>query len=71
MFSPLELSETLAALVPPPRGNRKVYPGVLGARSAWVRAIVPKTEDVSQLSALQKQVAVRRPLQWAEMVVAQ
>ena len=71
VFSPLELVEKLAALVPPPRVNQTFYHGVLGARSACRRAIVPKTEEVSQLNPLRKQVAVPRRrwrIRWAELL---
>ncbi len=71
VFSPLELVEKLAALVPPPRVNQTFYHGVLGARSAWRSAIVPKTVEVSQLNPLRKQVAVPRPrwrIRWAELL---
>lgn len=39
MFSPLELLERLAVLVPRPRVNLLLYYGVLGARSAWRRRL--------------------------------
>ena len=42
VFSPEELIEKLAALVPPPRANQILYHGVLAARSQWRAEIVPK-----------------------------
>jgi catechol 2,3-dioxygenase-like lactoylglutathione lyase family enzyme len=46
-FDPCDFLGRLAALVPRPRVNLLFYHGVLGARSAWRRAIVPGgTADV-------------------------
>jgi hypothetical protein len=41
-FSRLELMERLASLIPPPKINQIAYLGVLGARSSWRRAVVPR-----------------------------
>jgi len=35
VFSPIELIEKLAALVPPPRVNQVLYHGVLAPRAKW------------------------------------
>ncbi len=40
-FTPLELVERLAALVPPPRAHLVHYHGVLAGRSAWRQEVVP------------------------------
>ena len=40
-FDPVDFLSRLAVLVPRPRVNLAFYHGVLGARSAWRRAIVP------------------------------
>jgi hypothetical protein len=42
-FDPCDFLARLAVLVPRPRVNLLFYHGVLGARSAWRRAIVPET----------------------------
>ncbi len=42
VMAPLELLARLAALVPPPRYPLVRYHGVLGPRSAWRRAVVPR-----------------------------
>ncbi len=44
VFTPLELLERLAVLVPRPRVNLLLYYGVLGARSAWRAAVVPRED---------------------------
>ena len=41
-FSPLELTERLAALVPPFRANQVLYAGVLAGNAAWRPEVVPK-----------------------------
>ncbi|MCB9694232.1 MAG: transposase [Alphaproteobacteria bacterium] len=40
-FTPEELVERLAALVPPPRAHLVSYHGVLAGRSAWRSEVVP------------------------------
>lgn len=40
-FTPFELLEKLAAIIPRPRKNLAFYHGVLGARSAWRTEVVP------------------------------
>ncbi len=42
VFSPIELIEKLAALVPPARVNQVLYHGVLTPRAKWRRQIVPQ-----------------------------
>jgi len=46
VFSPVELLERLAALVPRPRINLILYYGVLAPRAAWRQAVVPVSADV-------------------------
>jgi len=41
LFDPVEFLGRLAVLVPRPRVNRILYYGVLGARAAWRREVVP------------------------------
>lgn len=41
-LSPLELTEKLAALVPPFRSNQLLYAGVLAGNAAWRGEVVPK-----------------------------
>jgi len=40
--SPLELTERLAALVPPARANQVLYKGGLAGNAAWRKEVVPK-----------------------------
>ena len=40
-FSPIELLEKLAALVPPPRVNQILYHGVLAPRAKWRHVCIP------------------------------
>jgi hypothetical protein len=41
VFTPAELVERLASIVPPPRANTVLYHGVLSARSAWRSRVLP------------------------------
>ena len=41
-LSPLELTEKLAAIVPPFRSNQILYAGVLAGNAAWRSEVVPK-----------------------------
>ena len=41
-LTPLELTEKLAALVPPFRANQLLYAGVLAGNAAWRSEVVPK-----------------------------
>ena len=45
VFTPMELMEKLAALVPAPRVNLVRYHGVLAPRSAWRDAVVPAVRE--------------------------
>ena len=80
-FSPLELTERLAALVPPFRANQLLYAGVLAGNAAWRAEVVPRvpssTEAEREARAslrLVKRDAKRRrrpddpPLGWAELL---
>jgi hypothetical protein len=55
-FTPVELVERLAALVPQPGAHQVLYHGVLAGRSAWRSEVVPdppvtvSSEDVSSLT---------------------
>ena len=44
-FSPIELLEKLAALVPPPRVNQILYHGVLAPRAKWRQEIVAESAE--------------------------
>jgi len=81
--SPLELTERLAALVPPPRANQVLYKGVLAGNAAWRAEVVPKApssaeaEREARLSLRLTKAAAKRgrekvaddaPLGWAELL---
>ena len=51
VFTPMELIEKLAALVPAPRVNLVRYHGVLAPRSAWRAAVVPAVRESGSASA--------------------
>ena len=42
LFTPAELVEKLAALVPPPHANQILYHGVLAPHAAWRKEVVPR-----------------------------
>ena len=44
LFRPMELLERLAALVPPVGKNGVVYHGILAARAAWRREVIPRAQ---------------------------
>jgi hypothetical protein len=48
IFEPVELLESLAALVPRPRVNLVLYDGVLAPRAAWRRVVVPATQGTAK-----------------------
>jgi hypothetical protein len=51
VFEPLEFLGRLAVLVPRPRINLILYYGVLGARAAWRREVVPARSEAEDVSA--------------------
>ena len=73
-LSPLEVTERLCALVPPPYKNQVLYHGVFAARSAWRAAVVPKPPRPAPDAAkkkLARAARVRvssRHLSWAELL---
>jgi DNA-directed RNA polymerase subunit RPC12/RpoP len=75
-FEPVELLERLAALTPRPRVNLLFYYGVLGARAAWRRRIVPAggassmpAADTRAPGRAAPATAVpRRNMLWAELM---
>jgi hypothetical protein len=73
-FDPCEFLGRLAVLVPRPRVNLLFYHGVLGARSAWRRAIVPgRAADRGGGSAVTSERTLEgapppRPPQWADLM---
>jgi hypothetical protein len=54
VFSPLELVERLAAIVPPPRANQILYRGVLAGNAAWRAEVIPKPKPESQEAAAER-----------------
>ena len=77
IFTPTELTEKLAALIPPPRANQILYHGVFAANAAWrkevVPAPVPEKPEVAaarQAGKLSKgsTAAAGGPLTWAELL---
>ena len=72
-LSPLELTERLCALVPPPYKNQVLYHGVFAARSAWRKAVVPKRrppppERTEKLARAARVRVSSRHLPWAELL---
>lgn len=82
-LSPLELTEKLAALVPPFRSNQLLYAGVLAGNAAWRGEVVPKvpSSDEARQEARAALRLVKRdakrgrdklpddaPLGWAELL---
>ena len=82
-LSPLELTEKLAAIVPPFRSNQLLYAGVLAGNAAWRSEVVPKvpTSTDAQREARASLRLVKRdgkrgrdklpddaPLGWAELL---
>ena len=72
-LSPLELTERLCALVPPPYKNQVLYHGVFAARSAWRKAVVPKPrppppERAKKLARAARVRVSSRHLSWAELL---
>ena len=53
-FSELELTEKLAALVPPARKNRISYHGVLASNHRWRKQVVPNTPQSESRGLLRK-----------------
>ena len=70
VFSPIELIEKLAALVPPPRVNQVLYHGVLAPRAKWRRQIVPRPAVRDPFKALHKceDHRPRRHWLWADLL---
>ena len=54
VFSPLELIERLAAIVPPPRANQVIYRGVLAGNAAWREEVVPKPRPETPEAAAER-----------------
>jgi hypothetical protein len=54
IFSPLELVERLAAIVPPPRANQVIYRGVLAGNAEWRAEVVPKPKPESAEAAAER-----------------
>jgi hypothetical protein len=58
----------LAVLVPRPRVNLLLYYGVLGARAAWRREVVPARADAVPEPVTDSAVAQPRGYLWAELM---
>ena len=54
VFSPLELVEKLAALIPQPRTNQIIYTGVFAPAASWRDAVVPVAVERESEGALKK-----------------
>jgi hypothetical protein len=54
VFEPVELVARLAALLPKPGSNAISYHGVLGARAAWRREVVPSPPQTVSLGKLNR-----------------
>ena len=63
VFSELELTEKLAALVPPARKNRISYHGVLAPNHRWRKQVVPNTPQPASLGLLRTDTP-KRPSRW-------
>ena len=57
-FSPLELTERLAALIPPFRAHQVLYGGVLAGNAAWRGEVIPKVPS-SEASMREARAALR------------
>ena len=70
VFSELELTEKLAALVPPARKNRISYHGVLASNHRWRKRVVPNTPQPASLGLLRKDTPTRlsRWHPWADLL---
>ena len=74
LFEPVELLARLAAMLPKPGSNAISYHGVLGARAAWRREVVPSSPQTLSLGKLDKAQtshgAVARPwaYAWADLL---
>jgi Putative transposase len=66
LLEPLELLERLAALVPPPRRPLLAYHGLLGPRSRWRSAIVPKPSPPDSRGDVDTRAPRRWP--WARLL---
>lgn len=82
-LSPVELTEKLAAIVPPFRANQLLYAGVLAGNAAWRKEVVPKvasSTDAEREARASLRVVKRdakrgrdklpddAPLGWAELL---
>ena len=54
VFEPVELVARLAALLPKPSSNAISYHGVVGARAAWRREVVPSPPQTVSLGKLDR-----------------
>ena len=70
VFSELELTEKLAALVPPARKNRISYHGVLAPNHRWRKQVVPNTPQPASRGLLRKDTPKRlsRWHPWADLL---
>ena len=72
LFEPVELLARLAAMLPKPGSNAISYHGVIGARAAWRREVVPSSPLTVSLGKLDKaqNSVVARPwaYAWADLL---
>ena len=63
LFTPLELTERLVALVPPSRANQIVYRGVLAGNAKWRREVIPRPRPETPEAAAERRAKrlSRRP----------
>ena len=75
VFTPMELIEKLAVLVPPPHKHLVTYHGVLSSAAAWRKEIVPGGQGAAsqaepQPDEVQPELPEQRPrrLLWAQLL---
>ena len=70
-FSPMELTERLCALVPPPYSNQVIYRGVLAGNAAWRSEVVPKPPKYKPRERLTRRLPKGLPSErpgWADLL---
>ena len=63
VFTPLELTERLVAIVPPPRANQVIYRGVLAGKAGWRKEVIPTPRPETPAAAAERRARrlSRRP----------
>jgi hypothetical protein len=69
-LSASELVEKLAAIVPPPFANPVIYHGVLAARAAWRREVVPRAPVPrgAKLARPERSRRISERIPWADLL---